>query len=269
MKSKWIERLALTIRIFLAIVFISYGFVKLLGGQFYYGDWTISKSTASGPFLVWAFYGYSPFYGHIMGLFELIPALMLLFRRTATAGAAALFAVSLNIAIMDFGFDFPSVKYACAFYTLLCVILLALDYKRLLLFVATPQETTEAFTAASRYRMEGRETRRRVSRRALALGIIVLVPFLIFVLNLLGTALDPGPQIRAQAALVARGFKETDLELVRSRIHGAWGINRTAEVYFRLLEAKPPRMLEVDAIRPNGFVSWKVTKIQEEVVETQ
>lgn len=266
MNNRWMGRTAPVVRIFLAIVFILYGVVKLLGGQFYYGDWTMSKSTASGTFLVWAFYGYSPFYGHIIGLFELGPAVMLLFRRTATAGAAALFAVSLNITIMDFGFNFPSVKYVCAFYTALCVVLLALDYKKLLLFVASPPEAAEAFAAVSRHRLEHREAGRRVSKRAAIIGLVILIPFLIFVLNLLGTALDPGPQIRAEAALIERGFKPDDLELVQSRVRGAWGINRTAEVDFKVLNAAPLKIIHVDAIRSNGFTGWRVTKVHEEAV---
>ena len=266
--NKWIARLMLVIRVFLAIVFILYGVIKLMGGQFYYGDWTMSKSTAGGTSLVWAFYGYSRFYGHIIGLFELVPAGMLLFRRTATAGAAALFAVSLNITIMDFGFDFPSVKYACAFYTALCVVLLVYDYKKLLLFVGTRQETVEAFNAASRFRAERREPRRRLSHRALALGLIILVPFVLFALNLLGTAFDPGPQMRARAALVARGIKDRDVELVRTRMQGTWGINRTAQVYFKELDTNSPKLIEVDTIRPTGFSRWRVTKIGEQPAES-
>jgi uncharacterized membrane protein YphA (DoxX/SURF4 family) len=133
MNSKQISRAILAIRIFLSIVFLVYGGVKLLGGQFYYGDWTLSKATADGPGLVWAFYGYSPFYGRIVGLFELVPALLLLHRRTATVGAAALFAVSLNITLMDFAYDYPAVKYFSLGYTALLALLLFYDRKRLML----------------------------------------------------------------------------------------------------------------------------------------
>lgn len=86
-------RTALAVRIFLAIVFVTYGGIKLLGGQFYYGDWSATKATVGGPFLVWLFYGYSPVYARFIGLAEFIPALMLLIPRTATIGAMALFAV--------------------------------------------------------------------------------------------------------------------------------------------------------------------------------
>jgi hypothetical protein len=126
----------LGIRLFLALVFTFYGGLKLLGGQYYYGDWVIDKHTTDGTSLVWAFYGYSPFYGRATGLFELIPALMLLHRRTATLGAAALLAVGLNITLMDFAFDFPLVKYFALGYTLLCVVLLVHDRARLRLLVA-------------------------------------------------------------------------------------------------------------------------------------
>src|SRR4051812_16240147 len=96
------------IRVFLAVTFATYGLVKVLGGQYNYGDWVIDKKTVDGTSLVWAFYGYSPFYGRFTGLFELLPALMLLSKRTATIGAAALFAVALNVTAMDFGFHYPA-----------------------------------------------------------------------------------------------------------------------------------------------------------------
>jgi uncharacterized membrane protein YphA (DoxX/SURF4 family) len=99
--SKAESRTILSIRLLMSAVFLFYGSVKLLGGQYYYGDWTISKSTADGTSLVWAFYGYSPFYGRMTGLFEFLPAVLLLFRRTTFLGALALFAVGLNITLLD------------------------------------------------------------------------------------------------------------------------------------------------------------------------
>ncbi|HWO66729.1 MAG TPA: hypothetical protein VNO31_42530 [Umezawaea sp.] len=132
------SRTVLTIRLLMAAVFLFYGTVKLLGGQYYYGDWTISKSTADGTSLVWAFYGYSPFYGRVTGLFEFIPAVMLLFRRTTFLGAAALFAVGLNITLMDFAFGYPFVKYLAATYTVLCAILVLHDKPKLTAVLRDP-----------------------------------------------------------------------------------------------------------------------------------
>jgi uncharacterized membrane protein YphA (DoxX/SURF4 family) len=133
-----ISRLTLGIRLLLAAVFISYGGSKLLGYQYYYGDWVMDKHTVSGTSLVWAFYGYSPVYGRFTGLFELVPAVLLLSSRTATLGAAALFAVGLNITVMDFAFDYPAVKYLALCYTLLCLVPMVHDRKRLLLLVRAP-----------------------------------------------------------------------------------------------------------------------------------
>lgn len=130
--NKATSRLILGVRLLLAAIFVCYGVLKLLGGQYYYGDWVMDKDTVDGTSLVWAFYGYSPFYGRITGLFELLPALLLLSRRTATLGALALFAVSLNITLMDFAFDYPMVKYFALTYTLLCAFLLYCDRRRLL-----------------------------------------------------------------------------------------------------------------------------------------
>jgi uncharacterized membrane protein YphA (DoxX/SURF4 family) len=126
------SRTILVIRLLMAAVFAMYGGVKLFGGQFYYGDWEdLSKSTVDGTSLVWLFYGYSPFYGRVTGLFELVPAVMLLFRRTTFVGAAALFVVGLNITLMDFAFDYPSVKYMATLYTVLCGVLVLHDRARL------------------------------------------------------------------------------------------------------------------------------------------
>ena len=126
--SKAPSKVVLVIRLLMALVFAFYGCVKLAGGQYYYGDWDdLSKSAVDGTSLVWLFYGYSPFYGRVTGLFELVPALMLLFRRTTFIGACALFAVGLNITLMDFAFDYPFVKYMAALYTVLCGFLVVQD----------------------------------------------------------------------------------------------------------------------------------------------
>src|SRR5436309_9829651 len=119
------------IRVFLGITFATYGLVKVLGGQYNYGDWVIDKKTADGTSLVWAFYGYSPFYGRFTGLFELVPAIMLLIPRTATIGAAALFAVAVNVTAMDFGYHYPAVKWFALVYTILLAVLLWADRERL------------------------------------------------------------------------------------------------------------------------------------------
>ena len=110
--------------------------------------------------MVWAFYGYSEIYGRFTGLYELLPALMLLSRRTATLGAMALFAVSLNITVMDFAYGYPSVKYFSLAYTLLCLFLVVQDRHRLLAVCWYGRELPEA-SAAPAAPAEPRTSRRR------------------------------------------------------------------------------------------------------------
>lgn len=261
-RGKFVRRLMLGIRIFLAFVFFGYGFVKLAGGQFYYGDWSATKSTMTGTFFVWAFYGYSPFYGRFLGLFEAVPAIFLLFRRTSTAAAAALFAVGLNITVMDFCFNFPGVKYASAFYTFLCLVLMAYDSRKLLLLLASSEESTAAFAALMHYRSEP-HPRTRAPRNKLVTGLVAVLVIVLaaYLLNMIGTSLDPGPVDNARAALISRGFSGADLEVIRSRMHGQSGINRTAEVDFRV-KTNPLEMLRVHAVRPTGFSQWRVTSVE-------
>nr|WP_052478160.1 hypothetical protein [Kibdelosporangium sp. MJ126-NF4]CEL16544.1 hypothetical protein [Kibdelosporangium sp. MJ126-NF4]CTQ90497.1 hypothetical protein [Kibdelosporangium sp. MJ126-NF4] len=123
----------LAVRLVIAAVFLFYGSVKLLGGQYFY-DYTelsFSKPAKDGTSLVWAFYGYSDFYGRFTGLFEFVPAVLLLFRKTTFVAAGALFAVGLNITVMDFAFGYPFVKYLAALYTILCAALVVYDRAKL------------------------------------------------------------------------------------------------------------------------------------------
>jgi len=147
---RWLKqqhKAILVIRLFLVAVFLMYGSVKLAGGQYYYGDWTMSKAEHPNEGLVWAFYGYSAFYGRVTGLFELIPAIMLLFGRTSLVGAGALFAVGLNITLMDFAFDFPAVKYFALFYTVLSLILVLHEKEKLSALLSPPADVNRQPTS--------------------------------------------------------------------------------------------------------------------------
>lgn len=141
-----LPRMVILSRTLLALVFLFYGGIKLFGGQYYYGDWTMSKSdfNDNATSLVWAFYGYSPIYGRFTSLFELIPALMLLIPRTATLGALGLFAVGMNITVMDFTYHYPQVKYFVLGYTILAGLLVAFDRPRLRLMIAPQAQVVHA-----------------------------------------------------------------------------------------------------------------------------
>ena len=42
------------IRVFIGLVFLTYGLVKVLGGQYDYRPWMMDKATVDGSSLVWA-----------------------------------------------------------------------------------------------------------------------------------------------------------------------------------------------------------------------
>jgi len=97
-------------RYYLGITLISYGLAKFGEGQFpsprldsleqLYGDF-------SPMGLAWRFFGYSATYKSFMGLAEIIPGLLLLFRRTTVLGALLAVAVTTNIVLVNFSFDVP------------------------------------------------------------------------------------------------------------------------------------------------------------------
>lgn len=130
-------------RLALAAVFPLYGTLKLVGGQFVY-DWheqTFVRGGEHGHTIVWYFFGYSRAYGTFVGLCEIVPALLLLWPRTARLGTLVLFAVATNIAVMDvcYGVPLPATLSVVA-YALACGALLWRDRRELArgLFPAPP-----------------------------------------------------------------------------------------------------------------------------------
>jgi hypothetical protein len=121
-------------RLFVGGTFLLYGLLKLSGGQFISGDFTIDTRTGDPITLVWHFYGYSPVYHRFIGAAECLPAILLIWPRTATLGALLAFPVAVNIAVMDWCFGFP--LPATSLITLLAVLsgwLLWFDRKKILL----------------------------------------------------------------------------------------------------------------------------------------
>ena len=95
-------------RVFVAGVFLVYGLIKLAGGQFVPGEFRFDSRSDSMVILVWHFYGYSPVYHRFAGLAEVVPAILLLWPRTAALGALLALPVAVNIAVMDCCFAFPA-----------------------------------------------------------------------------------------------------------------------------------------------------------------
>jgi len=89
-----------------AYLLFTYGVSKLAGWQFRLAPEITSKpvGSLSGFQLTWYFYSYSYVYARILGLTQLAGGAMLLFRKTALLGAAAMIPVIANILMINLFF---------------------------------------------------------------------------------------------------------------------------------------------------------------------
>lgn len=131
------EKLEVAFRIWLrytlALVMISYGAYKVIPLQFPTPSTMQLVKTygESSPMnLLWTFMGFSVPYGVFAGLMELIPSILLLFRRTALLGALMLIGVLSNVVMLNFCFDVP-VKLYSSHLLVMGVLIVLPDVQRL------------------------------------------------------------------------------------------------------------------------------------------
>jgi uncharacterized membrane protein YphA (DoxX/SURF4 family) len=246
----------LLIRLALGLVFLSYGVLKVLGGQFVYGDFVIDSRTVDGTTMVWTFYGYSPVYGRLIGVAEIIPGVLLLLPRTRTLGALLLFPIAANITVMDFCFGFPAVKYTALVLTLLDLVLLAADHRKLKLLwqLALEDLDPRAETAPAAPQPARPRWRMAVKYGSGAAASLVVA---LLLTNLTLSALS-NPVDAATKYCVGRGWDRQQLEVLRWKmISGSLGFNRQGFVEFQV-NGKLPRVLHVEVYRPHSFVGWQI-----------
>lgn len=96
------------LRYFVALNLLVYGFSKLYKWQFMMPEPNILYTKVGDmhrDILYWTSMGTSRSYSIFMGLVEIIPAILLLFRRTTLIGAFAAVLVMANVVAVNFGFD--------------------------------------------------------------------------------------------------------------------------------------------------------------------
>jgi hypothetical protein len=131
----WLRVLA---RYALAFWLLEYALAKIIPVQFTHlqarqlGE---SYGQSSPMALLWNFMGFSTVYTVFSGLAELVPALLLLFRRTALAGSLLAFGVLLNVVLLNFCYDVP-VKLFSLNLLLLCLFPILPELGRLVRFFA-------------------------------------------------------------------------------------------------------------------------------------
>jgi hypothetical protein len=241
----------------LGVVFVLYGLIKLLGSQFIFShDWVIDGRTTDGTTLVWCFFGYSPVYGRLVGLAELVPGLLLLVPRTRLLGALVLLPVSANITVMDFCFDFPAVKYFALLLTFGCLLLVIGEQARLrqaLAVLLAREPDASASTQAARQP-------RRLWRWSWVPAAVLLA---IVAAHQLAAGLSAEPTEAAYAACAEHGWSRENLQLLRWRTNSWSGINASGSVDFRAGKGEEARSVHVSVRRPHAFVAWQVVDYEE------
>lgn len=114
----------------LAFFLIKYGFDKLFKMQFYYPEPNILHTDfgkLDKDILFWSTMGKSYSYNVFMGLIEIIPGILLFFRKTRKLASLIAFAVLLNVLVINFSFEIE-VKILSSFLLLLSIIII-LNYR--------------------------------------------------------------------------------------------------------------------------------------------
>jgi hypothetical protein len=121
----------------LGTALLEYGFLKVFPLQFPLPPVAVLNEpvgSSSPTMLFWTLYGLHPVFQIVLGCIEITTGLLLLFRRTAFAGALFALGVTANVALLDLAFDIP-VKLFAVTLVLLSVALLVSDAKRLRMFL--------------------------------------------------------------------------------------------------------------------------------------
>jgi hypothetical protein len=135
--------LRLITRYYLASAALSYGIIKLFALQMPFP--TLSQlATPLGDLLPmrfsWLFIGYSVKYQFFSGAMETLAGLLLLYRRTVTAGLFAATGAFLNVVMINLSYDVP-VKLFASHLLFGSLFLLALDSPRLVNFLVLNRAT--------------------------------------------------------------------------------------------------------------------------------
>lgn len=203
------------IRYYLAMTLMDYGFAKIFKTQFYQPEpntMFTPMGEISRDLLYWSTMGSSYSYNIFMGLMEVIPALLLLFRRTRLLGALLATAVMVNVIAVNFSY-FISVKLFSSFLLLLCFLLMAPDIRRLWFFFV---RQTDVPAPAQWFPAPGGQGKRLLlaSLKSLAVCLILL------------ETLQP----------FFSGSDFNDDAFPRPRWHGAWQVG----LYVRNGDTLPP-----------------------------
>ncbi|HBX62018.1 hypothetical protein EGI88_14870 [Empedobacter falsenii] len=106
-----------------------YGIVKPT--QFTNMDNSINNHLSEGHRLMWNFYSFTKGYPIIIGIFEVIGAITLLFRRTRIFACLLLTTILINIILQDYFYEIVALN-SSIFYQVLVFVILIIDKERVI-----------------------------------------------------------------------------------------------------------------------------------------
>jgi hypothetical protein len=130
---------------------LKYGFDKVFKAQFYLPEPNLlftPLGKLDKDILYWSTMGSSYSYNIFMGLMEVIPALLLLFKKTRILGLFILSGVLINVVFVNFSFDI-SVKLFSSFLLFINLLLLAPSIKKIIQFFVLNKLTALPYLAGS------------------------------------------------------------------------------------------------------------------------
>jgi len=121
------------------VLLILYGFAKVNGSQFTVLDSELTRpmGEVGGFWLTWYHFGYSPIYGAIIALVQIVGGVLLVFPRTSLLAALVLLPVVGNIVLVDIFYGIPG-GLPTAILVLVCLLVALAAHVRSLLDVVLP-----------------------------------------------------------------------------------------------------------------------------------
>jgi hypothetical protein len=138
----FMKRVTTALRILLGLVLVMYSYAKFAGIQFPRMEIHDSVSTLNPVVLVFYFYGYSQPYAMFCATMEFIVGMLVILPRTYHFGLLCYFAFTLNIAVLDWCFNFVlETKLLITSLCLLSLVLIIVERKRIIgIVISSPRD---------------------------------------------------------------------------------------------------------------------------------
>jgi len=163
--------LCLFTRYYISLTALYYGIIKLFATQMSFPTESM-MATPLGDLLPmrlsWMFIGYSTPYQVFSGVMETVVGLLLLYRRTTTLGIMMGTAVFVNVMALNLCYDIP-VKLFSMQLVLLCLFLLANEYKRIACFLVLNKPAETCYL----YHYDYPKKWMRITRMILKIGFVI------------------------------------------------------------------------------------------------